>query len=156
MASAFLDAIAQPRRFLVRQHPHAGQRAVGIDADQQLNRPAVAIRRERRGEQRHRLAVLARPIHRHRLVGSQPLRRHHFDGVLGDAVVVAIRRHQLVQAGFQRRALRLGDNVLGAGIGHGDQAGADHGEAGQDQGGDAHAAREGLHPRRAPNTRGWV
>ena len=30
------------------------------------------------------------------------------------------------------------------------------GDAAQDQGGDAHAAREGLHPRRAPNTRGWV
>ena len=75
------------------QHPRAGQRPVGIDADQQLNGPAVAIRRIRRRKQRHRLTVLSRPVDRDRLIGPQPLRGHDVDAVFRHPVVVAIRRH---------------------------------------------------------------
>ena len=65
-----------------------GEHCAGIvDCDQQLDRPAVPVRRHRQQHRSHGLALPSRPVHRHGLRSAQLVRRADEDPVVERVVV---------------------------------------------------------------------
>ena len=93
-----IDIVAQTRGFAVGGHAYAGDRAVHIDADQQVNIAAIAVGCN--GFQRHggELRATTRdPDGRGLLCAQQVVRLHGF--MAGEQVIVVQRmRQDLVQA----------------------------------------------------------
>jgi hypothetical protein len=151
VAAAALDAVAQPRRLLMGQHPHADHAPVAVDAHQEADRSAVAAWRRGLDDQLDRFPVAARPPHRGRPVPAQPGRGLHRDAVRQRVVVPGAGRHDVGQRLQPGGTLGLGDAGGGQVRDGGEQADPQQGDQAQQQPRLQRIAQRGIHdgsPRR--------
>ncbi len=102
-------------------HAHAGDAAVDVDPDEQVNAAAVAVRRDRVEDRRDRLTRAPSTVDNSRRVAAEQLGGGHAQGVVRDVVVELGRRQQGVQVAQQHRALVGADRVAGRVLGNRDE-----------------------------------
>ena len=118
------------------QHPHAAERAVGPDRDQQMDRTGIAVGHHGIENQGHRLIPVTHPIDR----GAHPAEQAgivDLDAVAQGVVVhqrraIGSRRKNGAKVGQQGLALVGGDALGRQGLGDRHQADASDGEGAED------------------------
>ena len=84
---ALFDSVAETRGFGVLDDAHAGQAAIDINPDQQVNAAAVAVRRDTVENHRYRFAVETRAVSRGGLLGAEQRCGRQAQGIGSDIVV---------------------------------------------------------------------